>query len=250
MQLAYFDDSGSDKQSGILAVVALIVPDDQIMNIEILVGTVIDSLIPEDKKESFERFHAHELYCGEGPFSGLDDRDRFDAILKLLEVVGSGDAGSPPLPFVYSAIDKKGLEKSPFRSALATDVAFGMSALGVEEWMLENASDGLCLFLLDEANDKVKKELQASFRALRSQIRPPTWTPNRLWHVHDAVYFGSSKDSVGLQIADLCAYFVRRQLSGQPDPEGFFSVIAKQAICSVIEPEWSQYKGIFVRHSM
>ncbi len=52
------------------------------------------------------------------------------------------------------------------------------------------------------------------------QIRPPDYNP-RLWYVHDDMYFGSSKDSVGIQLADLCGYFIAKHLEGDVSIDGF-----------------------------
>jgi len=247
VELAYLDESGSDKDSEILVIGALIVPEEKFTEMEVLVGAVVEELIPRDKQESFERFHAYELYNGHGVFSDLPETSRFDAISKLLGIVSTG-VGGLSLPFIYSAINKKALEKSLFHSAKPTDVAFSVCTLGIERWLEQNCPDRyLCLVIFDDSDDRVlKKDMQTSFRTLRQKLGPPMWSANKLWRMHDAMYFGSSKDSAGLQIADLCAYFVRRKIAGQTDPRDFFSLIANQVTCAAIEPEWSQYPAIFV----
>jgi hypothetical protein len=67
---------------------------------------------------------------------------------------------------------------------------------------------------------------------------------NRLWHAHDDLYFGDSKESVGLQMADLCNYFVWRHLCGKEDDQGFYKMFAEQIICAKAEPEWAAIKDM------
>ncbi len=50
------------------------------------------------------------------------------------------------------------------------------------------------------------------------------------------MYFGSSKNSVGLQLADVCVYFIARHLAGKPDSEGFYDTIKDQIAFSEVYP--------------
>ncbi len=59
----------------------------------------------------------------------------------------------------------------------------------------------------------------------------------KIWHLHDDMYFGNSQESVGLQLADLCSYFIVKHLEGNQATEGFFKIIEKQIVYSRIEPE-------------
>jgi len=62
------------------------------------------------------------------------------------------------------------------------------------------------------------------------------------------MYFGNSRDSVGIQIADLCNYFMRRHLLKEEDEERFYEMFAGQAICAKPEPEWSTYRALLKTH--
>jgi len=95
----------------------------------------------------------------------------------------------------------------------------------------------LALLIADDTDDKkLKAELKRSFRQMRRQVRPPEHNP-RLWYVHDDMYFGSSKDSVGIQLADLCGYFIAKHLEGDVSTDGFYQIIADQICNSKVEPE-------------
>ncbi len=68
------------------------------------------------------------------------------------------------------------------------------------------------------------------------QVRPPAFATGPLRHVHDEMYFGDSADSVGIQMADLCAYFIAKRLEEDFISEGFYRIIEKQVIVSAVEP--------------
>jgi uncharacterized protein DUF3800 len=107
----------------------------------------------------------------------------------------------------------------------------------------------LCLFIMDDTEDKaLKNQLRSSYRCLRA-ARP--YIPphdSRLWHAHDDLYFGDSRNSVGIQIVDLCNYFMWRHLLQKEGGEEFYDMLAEQAICAKPEPEWSLYHDLFVAH--
>ena len=50
----------------------------------------------------------------------------------------------------------------------------------------------------------------------------------KLDHIIDTVYFGDSKESRALQIADACNYIIRRHLAGKPDAASYFNMLVPQ----------------------
>jgi hypothetical protein len=112
----------------------------------------------------------------------------------------------------------------------------------VQRLLFDRAGGGLegerSLLLLDDSTEKEKKNrLKQSFRELRRHIRPAGFDPG-LEFIHDDMYFGSSKDSIGIQLADLCAYFIGKHLDGgDPAAEGFYQIFEKEIVNSRTEPE-------------
>jgi hypothetical protein len=255
MHLAYIDDAGTSKDSPIAMFGAVIVPFGRFGHLEGLHSAAIQQILPLDRiEEHFEEFHADELYWGRGAFEGIEEAKRFDAIRVLLTAVKLDN-----LPYIYAAVDRSKLAKSPMASANPMDVAFRVCALGVEEWArsMHPQHPGAVqidyrdsyLFIVDDTNDgNLKKQLRTSYRALRSArpLIPPH--ENRLWHAHDDMYFGDSRDSIGIQMADLCNYFMWRRLMNKDGSEEFYNMFAEQAICATPEPEWSRYRDLFKSH--
>jgi hypothetical protein len=240
--LAYADDT-SDKDCGLAMVGAIVIDDKQFENMEVVAGVTVESLIPAEKQAHFEEFHAAQLYGGHGVFEGIPESERFKAIRTLLKTVGSFD-----MTFVYSAIDTRALALSAYGSANPIDVAFRMCTLGIENQMAMLHPQALCLVIMDETKDgALKSQLKRSFNSVRGKLSTLRETGRRLWHIHDDMYFGDSRDSVGIQIADLCNYFAARKLKlRMTDSQDFYEIFSERIVCSKAEPEWTQFRGSFL----
>jgi Protein of unknown function (DUF3800) len=77
------------------------------------------------------------------------------------------------------------------------------------------------MLIVDDCQKDIKNTLRKSFQQLRKFITPPDFGLGQLVHVHDDMYFGNSKDSIGLQLADLSSYFIAKHLEGDTTTEGF-----------------------------
>lgn len=179
---------------------------------------------------------------------------RFDAIRLLLFAVKD-----QKLPYIYGAVNRKKLAKCLAGTARPLDFAFRLCARGVEEWAraqhpqrpggMQLDYKDQYLFIADDTTDQdLKNQLRTSYRLLRAArlYTPPH--ENRLWHAHDAMYFGDSRESVGIQIVDLCNYFMLQHLLKKGGEE-FYEIFAGQAICAKPEPEWSTFRDMLVAHT-
>lgn len=263
MHLAYLDDS---QQQGSLAMFgAVVMPHGEFGWAERMHSIAVEQLFPADEiEERFQEFHAFELFNGEGAFKGISQEKRFTAITLLLMAVRDHH-----LPFIYAAIDEKKLAQSAlsqglFETAHPLVAAFKLCLLGVEKWALSrHAQDEMgyrvdyadqYLLIADDTKDQeLKKRLRNSYRLLRAARPYVLKSPNRLWHAHDAMYFGDSRDSVGIQLADLCTYFMQRRLlkrdcNTKDKSDEFYEMFFGQAICAKPEPEWTQHRELFLCH--
>jgi len=275
VHLAYLDES---QQQGAVAIFgAVLVPHGEFGMAERMHSIAIEQLFaPDEVEEKFQEFHAFELFKGEGAFKGIDEKKRFDAIRILLLTLRHSK-----LPFIYAAIDEKQLAKSALGNSLFETAdplvpAFKLCTLGVEDWARAHHpqnvpgtvqidyNDQYLLIADDTKNIELKKRLRHSYRLLRaarpyilksprSAMDPLSGSQNRLWHAHDAIYFGDSKESVGIQLADLCTYFMQRQLmkrdsSAKDDGDQFYEIFADQVVCAKPEPEWSQHRELLMCH--
>lgn len=256
MHLVYLDEAGIDGRSVSRTFGALIVPVGKFGRASMLHETAIQQIIPAASKNEFKEFHGCDLYKGNPPFDKIDQDRRFTAIKVLLSSLRSED-----LTFVYSSVNDQEFQKSLPGSIpmAALHFAFQMCLCGIENWARMRHTPGrdpnqgavinwddsfLCIS--DESNNSAEKDaLKAVYRKLRKK-RPfhDFQNINRLWHGHDGMFFADSVDSVGIQIADLCTYFVQRKLEGREEKENFIDLFSDRIICAKPEPEWTEYKHL------
>jgi Protein of unknown function (DUF3800) len=265
VHLAYLDES---THPGLIAIFgAVVIPSGEWGWMERLHCIAIEQLFAQDEiEENFKEFHAFELFKGEGAFKGISKEKRFDAIRVLLMTLEDRK-----LPYIYGAVDIKKLEsdaisKGLFGTARPASAAFRLCALGVEDWARSqhrqfddrvnvDYKDNY-LFIVDDTTDaELKKQLRTSYKQLRIS-HPYTNTypgPNRLWHSHDEMYFADSVSCLGVQIADLCTYFMHRHLLKRnkavaDEGDEFYEMLAAHAICARPQPEWSDYRPLLMCH--
>jgi len=243
VHFAYMDDSGTrDIKKRFQVMVSVLINDQDFHHLEFRMGAIaksVEALIPEEKIDQFEEFHAFELYGGFGVFDGVPQEDRFQTIRYLLEGIDRLN-----IPIVYGAVDKSLLAGQVYSSANPVDMCFQMCIEGIESWARQHQrtdrslAPNLVLLIVDETSDKeIKGALRKSFRRLRQPLSVPVPMRGQAWHLHDDMYFGSSKESMGLQTADLCGFFIQKHLIGtDPVAETFYKIIENHIVHQRREP--------------
>lgn len=253
MHLVYLDDSGSDNPSPVVVVGAIAVSDAVFWKLDFRCGSIVESLVPEDKRDDFEEFKAADLFGGYGSFHGVSPEERHKVIRALL--------GSLPrfnVRFFYAAVDKAALKRSAFASSQAIDVAFRICACGVSDWVSrpvlgENgevvSNPNQFMLIADDTDDKTLKQmLRSSFRVLRpKKHQDMELADSRMWLCHDEMYFGDSKSSIGIQIADLCSHIMLRRLRDGIQDE-FFQALSPYAQSARPSPYWEQCSSLMMVH--
>lgn len=257
MHLAYLDDSDTKAKQYRWQVMSAVIIEDRCFKLaEVGVAIVPEILIPADRLNRFEEFHACELYGGFGIFEGIDQTIRFEAIQRLLAVIQMME-----IPIVYGAVDLDKLKGEVYASADPVDITFRMCMKGIERCadqigneniknklgenidnytlenisphIVENMMSKLVIVIVDECEGKIRNTLQKSFRSLR----PPKRHGDEQWSCfHDDMYFGDSRYSIGIQLADLCSYFIARHLEGDQEISGFYEIIEPHIVFSEIHP--------------
>jgi hypothetical protein len=241
--LAYLDDSDTKaKQIRWQVMSAVIIRDDAFKMAKMAMSTIPERLMGLEKLAEFKEFHACELYGGYGPFQGIDQERRFEAISHLLALLQEMD-----ITIVYGAVDLDALQKEVYGSADPVDVCFRKCLSGIRAWARElvdgqvltalgdkaenytvprmaevslpHLLNNLVILIVDDCDAKTKSVLQQSFRS----SRPPLST--LLDCFHDDIYFGDSRYSIGIQLADMCSYFIARHLEGNAQIDCFYQVI-------------------------
>lgn len=242
MYLAYLDDSDTKAKKRKLQVVAGVIIDDEAFKMtRIRMSAVSEVLMGEENLEKFEEFHACELYGGHKAFEGISQESRFGAINYLLSLLDKMN-----ITVVYGVVDLEELQTNIYGSADPVDVCFRQSLDSIEKWaetlvqdrlasveltgdqnkdvetvkpiLMEGFIQSLIILIVDECDGKTKHTLQQSFRNLRKRDKETGC-------FHDDMYFGDSRYSIGIQLADLCAYFIARHLEGDEEIEPFYQKI-------------------------
>lgn len=234
VHLAYMDDSGTrDKKSAFQIIAAVLIEDTVFNLVEVMTTAMAERILPEQRLPEFEEFKGWQLYRGEGIFDGIKQEARFDVIATLLRVIHDKQ-----IPVVYGAVRKDKLVKTLYGSADPVDICFRICVKGISQVMRERFRKGLALLVLDDCDGDIKRTCKNSFRVLRQRMIVPSRNPDEFRRLHDDMYFGSSRDSVGIQLADLCACFIKEHLKGQdPAAESFYNMFADHIAYSKVEPE-------------
>jgi len=78
--------------------------------------------------------------------------------------------------------------------------------------------------------------LEHALYSIRKDLLPSPGPGNELLHFHDDMYFGDSRFSIGIQLADLCAYFIARHLEGDLEIQGFYEMVSPHIVFSQVHP--------------
>jgi hypothetical protein len=258
MYLAYIDDSDTKckaKRWQVMAAVLIDHRDFKFAEIGMGVAQEVLGLSPE-KLEKFEEFHACELYGGYGFFEGIDQEIRFDAMRRLLYLLSHFS-----MHVVYGAVDLEKLGNEIYASADPVDICFRVCLKGVPECLgaesmksvtaqldeeelyktekiipilLEHTMRQLAVVIVDDCDKKIKDSLHKTFRSIRPKR---TGADTGFSSFHDDMYFGDSKYSLGIQLADACSYFIACHLEGDPEKESFYELIKPHIVYHEIHPK-------------
>lgn len=244
MYLVYCDDSRDGKKKQLMT--AIIVKDSSFRVVEGYMGYIIESHVPEEKREDFE-FHASELFNGQPPFENIDTATAIDIFVKCCTI-----STEEKIPIIYSCVDLQKLSSGNFGSASPLDVAFRLCLPEIERWFKENAPSELGVVICDDCTDKkLKDNLQNSFRLKRRKIKTSVEESEgkivkleedrgELPHLHDAMYFGSSGHSKGIQLADIYGYIIKRHISQNAELEFLYKHLEPLMFARKHEPNEKQ----------
>ena len=154
-------------------------------------------------------------------------------------------------------------KRDVYGSADPLDIAFRICIQEIFEWVkdrifaktkeeeLDEESfqrwlEELVLLIVDDCEKNQRAMLQNSFRNLRHPAPTPGRSLSlgeRFAHFHDDVFFGDSRYSVGIQIADLCSYFIARHLNGDEEIRPFYELIEPYIVYGQFYPDEKQFKA-------
>jgi hypothetical protein len=218
--LIYLDESGNtgsrldDPQQPIHTIVGVIVRDRHWHTCESQMNGIIEDYIPPADRQGFE-FHTSDLFQGRRYFAGWQWVVREEILNRLIGIITNCN-----LPMIYGAVHKPRLAAQYAYPADPHALAFLFLAERIEGWFQQHANDDTGMFIADET--KADAEMRKSLRDYRTVGIPLGIRDIRLEHIVETVHFADSRLSVGIQIADVANYFVRRHLEAKANSERFY----------------------------
>jgi Protein of unknown function (DUF3800) len=220
---AYVDEAGMSANEPFMVVAGVIVdPDKQWRAIHDELDD-IRSMLPENIRQDFV-FHAKELYNGGKnlPRHEWPLERKLPMINRLLEIPRKFS-----LPICLGYVEKSKfpltpLERTPSAQELlvgAYAVCFAQASIRVEMWMRQNAPDEVADIVAEDL-DLVRaavKEAQTEYRHKDAKKRlgvDERYFP--FTTIIDAPTFQIKTEASLLQVADMCAYTIRRFLGDLP----------------------------------
>lgn len=233
--LVYADDSKQDKDKTaerFQVISAVLVDADSFVALESELGYYFYELVRSDVAEAFDEFHASDLLSGYGPFEGVP-RGR------ALEIFQTGITTLKTLsiPVIYGAVALNKLYATDYATANPIDIAFRGCLKLIEAWFRENRPCNVGLVIADDGDRSVKNAMQNTFHVLRKPVMGSPPVRGELAHLHDDMYFGASKYSKGIQLADLCALLISRHLANRSDTEDLYQDLSINIAASTLKPE-------------
>lgn len=229
--IAYLDDSRQDKTSARFQVIgAAMVEDMSFHALEQELGYSLYELVEPHVTGKFEEFHAADVLAGNPPFEKIT---RSHALQIFADGIKTVEDLS--IKIVYGAVDLNKLYASNFATTNPIDMAFRICVKQIEAWFREHRPANAALLISDDGDKNVKNSMLNSFHVLRRPVRSSPPVRGELSHLHDDMYFGASKFSKGIQLADLCTLLIGRHLV-YSDTEDLYQELSKSIIASMIEP--------------
>ncbi|HEV2383389.1 MAG TPA: DUF3800 domain-containing protein [Terriglobia bacterium] len=252
MYIAYLDDSGStgrkldDASAPFQIVGGPIIKDSAYMSLEYVLSGVVAQFVPEENWDCFE-FHTSHLLHGTGVFSHFGAKAGLEIIEQALRWVKKFN-----IPIVYGAVDKAELETKIYNDAHPLGVAFAIYLRCLDNWftkryvldIMQKQEPATALLICDDPLPPGRKETEESCRGIiqrvfrRNRKRPRGGSPSSgmAISIFDDIYFGDSKYSIGIQLADICAYFIGKHLAHKDEFNDFYGIIKDQILASEVFP--------------
>jgi len=233
------DESGVSPREPLLVQAAIIVHgDEQLISVEDRLICLVEKHIPEHQRDRFI-FHATDIYGGGGKGSIFSDKNEWpdERRWKILDdLLGIPKAFN--LPICVGMVDKDGFKKeNDIDAHKQIEVTVAMHALsivqceiGIELWMRANTYNEIT-HIIAENNDDVRVAAKEAHILLKDKNRlkeegigydHPCFP---FVKIRDGLHFATKEESKILQLADACAWSLRRIARRSPNSGRFYAPI-------------------------
>ena len=228
VRLVYFDEAatGDPILEPITVMSSIVIHGDlEAKPIEIDVAALVEE-VPEEYRENFE-FHACELFSKDVKFPNWPRKERWKLLIRFMRLIIKYNLpihwGSIRRETLKQLFTEKDLKDDPF---IALEYAFLLCADETNLWFRAKLPDERALCIADRIDAPLS--MKRLFKEYRHRPSIVTDEKPQFDHLLDTVYFGDSHESVFLQLADSCSYFLKRRFSGKENSDKFYEVIEPQ----------------------
>ena len=255
MRLAYLDEAGvsNPEHEPYLVVAGVILDGDQDWQLlDRHLRSIARRHLPEQDRNEFV-FHAKDLWHGSGYFHR--DRWRLDRRMEILSQVVAIPRKFH-LPVVAGASDRPALKENlrrqwPDISNAKIDVwshveAYMQAVAQVDRWMEQHTRNELAMVVAEDT-PHAKRAIKALHVGMGRDDDAYWEEEVRGFHVFstnkivDTVHFADKQESSLLQIADACAFVIKRHLTGKSDVADLFKALESQLAAPRRGDAWMLY---------
>jgi hypothetical protein len=245
LRSVYVDEAGISNNGHERTVVVagvILYPDMQWRALEAHFQELKVQFVPLDKREDFV-FHAKDIWHGEGKVFGRDVYvgDRREVLRALCSTITKFELGvvygHVSKQVIADSLDAASLPISPKTVVQICYMAALADALGrANAWVGRYAKDEFVSVVI-ENNNELKRFGQRMFKELRSNTLSPeirkVMPQLPFPHIMDVPSFMFKEDAPVLQLADFCAFILRRFLDGHEDAAEYLRPLMPLMMASV-----------------
>ena len=230
VKLVYFDESGTgqiERDPDLIVAGAMIDADRQYVELRAYLRDMLDAYKPKGARRP-KCLHAKDIYHGTGDFSGVEwAKVKFELladVAKIPEVFN--------IPLFGAAVDRMGAAAAldlsdKYRDLNCYTISAGCCVLQVEKYMRQHASGEVAQLTFEDVG-KLRTKVKETYRFLAdpgddflNQADARDYLP--IERIVDAPTHQDKTDSSVLQIADYCAFALKRFLRKSAGYEALFT---------------------------
>ena len=243
VRFVYIDEAGISNKNDepwIVEAGVIVNPDIHLKAIETRFESIRADLLPDLNVR--EPFHAKDIWHGSGPFS----RDKYDSDTRwrvLERMAAIPKELSLPIAagwFQRAMLDEWVPAKLTNTLEPLRTLTFGFCVLSAESWLRIHAPDEVVMLIHEDTEQErwLRNQLTTfqNPEIVRQVGAPADLFP--IVHIKDEIMFASKRGSRILQLADLCAFLIKRNLSQKSNSRPLFSLIAPQIV-----PHWTERRA-------
>lgn len=257
VRFVYADESGLSEQEPILVVAGVIIHADlQWLPAEQRIRAIMDEYVPRAERPRGFVFRAADLFQGSGKvFKNREKYPRERRIQALKEILSIPSQLELPVVFGWTRKEREDLPDQSKKSVRAERAfehahALALCAIGAETYMRGWALPIELATLTVEDNTETKRTVSLMHDAFRDVAHPAisNWAKSYavntdstdffpLTKVVDGVHFVGKSGAFLLQLADACAWIIRRYLEEKPGIEELLEAFVPRGAHAIYDLE-------------